>query len=236
VPADHLLLRVQMIKTDAEIPYILEAYRIPKPADEPPSAPPDRQCEVGSRSRRRAPRCVSGRRGHVVSAWFAPADHAAEPVPLDRAGDPGGGAGPVDVRAKYMGYAQMCRPFAIGHHAEAARQLRRRPSRPCTTLPTAGPDARRRPVDGYYDILARHGYENSRSTAPPTGPAAFVKWKDCALERPTRHQPNMLFTGHLLSDGKYGCATEDGVLVTKTGLRELNRYRREVMCFRHERP
>ena len=40
----------------------------------------------------------------------------------------------------------------------------------------------------------------------------------------------MLFNVDIwLSDGKYGLRYEDGVLVTKTGLRELTSYRREVI-------
>jgi Xaa-Pro aminopeptidase len=40
----------------------------------------------------------------------------------------------------------------------------------------------------------------------------------------------MLFNVDIwLSDGKYGLRYEDGVLVTKSGLRELNSHRREVI-------
>jgi len=85
--------------------------------------------------------------------------------------------------------------------------------------------------DGYHKILSRYGYENFTLYGPAHGTGSseveglwLSKSADFVI------QPNMLFNVDIwLSDGQYGMRYEDGVLVTKTGLRELNSYRREVI-------
>ena len=85
--------------------------------------------------------------------------------------------------------------------------------------------------DGYYRILARHGYENFTLYGPAHGTGhAEVEGLWLARQADFAIQPNMLFNIDIwLSDGTFGMRYEDGVLVTGDGIRELTSWRREVI-------
>jgi Xaa-Pro aminopeptidase len=84
---------------------------------------------------------------------------------------------------------------------------------------------------GYYDILARYGYQNFTLYGPAHGTGhSEVEGLWLARQADFSIQTNMLFNIDIwLSDGSLGLRFEDGVLITKTGLRELTSYRREVI-------
>jgi Xaa-Pro aminopeptidase len=70
VPADDLLLQVQMIKTDAEIPYILEAYRVTEEAMKAAldaAKPGQREWELEAVARSKM--VLSGAEGMSYPAW-----------------------------------------------------------------------------------------------------------------------------------------------------------------------
>ena len=80
VPADDLLLRVQRIKTDAEIPYILEAYRITEAAMKAAlhaAKPGKREWELEAVARSKM--ILSGAEGMSYPAWVL---RAATPLSL----------------------------------------------------------------------------------------------------------------------------------------------------------
>ncbi len=236
VPADDLLLRVQMIKTDAEIPYIVEAYRITEEAMKAAlraARPGKREWELEAVARSRM--VLSGAEGMSYPAWVC--SGPTTPLSLCRSTDRAIKAGELvqfTFGAKYMGYCgNMCRPFAIGSMPKPARRLAEAALEAMDYAMThIRPGVRGRDMfDGYHDILARHGYENFTLYGPAHGTGSseveglwLSKSADFVI------QPNMLFNVDIwLSDGKYGLRYEDGVLVTRTGLRELNSYRREVI-------
>jgi Xaa-Pro aminopeptidase/Xaa-Pro dipeptidase len=236
VPADDLLLRVQMIKTDAEIPYIVEAYRITEEAMKAAlrAAKPGR-CEWELEAVARAKMVQSGAEGMAYPAWVC--SGPTTPLSLCRSTDRAIKAGELvqfTFGAKYLGYCgNMCRPFAIRSMPKPARRLAEVALEAMDyALANIRPGVRGGDLfDGYYQILARHGYENFTLYGPAHGTGSseveglwLSKSADFVI------QPNMLFNVDIwLSDGKYGLRYEDGVLVTKTGLRELNSYRREVI-------
>ncbi|MCX7826984.1 MAG: M24 family metallopeptidase, partial [Verrucomicrobiae bacterium] len=136
--------------------------------------------------------------------------------------------------AKYMGYCgNMCRPFAIGRMPKPARKLAEAALEAMNyAIANIHPGVRGCDMfDGYHKILSRYGYENFTLYGPAHGTGSseveglwLSKSADFVI------QPNMLFNVDIwLSDGQYGLRYEDGVLVTKTGLRELTCYRREVI-------
>ncbi|MHC1769202.1 MAG: M24 family metallopeptidase [Verrucomicrobiia bacterium] len=236
VPGDDLLLRVQMIKTDAEIPYIVEAYRITETAMKAAL----RAAKAGKREWEleavaRSKMVLSGAEGMAYPAWVCSGPHT--PLSLCRSTDRPIRAGELvqlTFGAKFMGYCgNMCRPFALGSMPKPARRLAEVALQAMDYAIThIRPGARGCDLfAGYYEILARHGYEQFTLYGPAHGTGTseveglwLSKTADFVI------QPNMLFNVDIwLSDGRYGLRYEDGVLVTQTGVRELNSYRREVI-------
>ena len=236
VPADDLLLRVQMIKTDAEIPYIAEAYRITEEAMKAAlraAKPGKREWELEAVARSKM--VLAGAEGMSYPAWVC--SGPTTPLSLCRSTDRAIKTGDLvqfTFGAKYMGYCgNMCRPFAIGKMPKPARRLAEAALEAMNyAIANIRPGVRGCDMfDGYHKILSRYGYENFTLYGPAHGTGSseveglwLSKSADFVI------QPNMLFNVDIwLSDGQYGMRYEDGVLVTKTGLRELNSYRREVI-------
>lgn len=236
VPADELLLRVQMVKTDAEIPYIVESYRITEEAMKAALAaaePGKREWELEAVAR--AKMIQMGAEGMSYPAWVCSGDHS--PLSLCRSSDRAIGRNELvqfTFGAKYMGYCgNMCRPFSIGEPPSAARKLMdvALEAMHCA-IGAIRPGVRASDVfQGYYDILARYGFEEFTLYGPAHGTGSseveglwLAKNAGFAIER------NMLFNVDIwLSDGTHGLRFEDGILVTDTGVRELTSYRREVI-------
>jgi Xaa-Pro aminopeptidase len=236
IQADDLMLRVQSVKSDAEIPYIVEAYRI---AEEAMKAafeavrPGRREWELESTARRKM--LELGAEGMPYPAWVCSGpntrlslcrstNRAIEKDELVQ----------FTFGTKYMGYCgNMCRPFAIGTVPESARKLMEVALEAMDhALASIRPGVPAREIfNGYYEILAKYGYEEFTLYGPAHGTGSseveglwLAKNADFTLEK------NMLFNIDIwLSDGTYGLRYEDGVLVTKDGLRELTSYRREVI-------
>jgi len=236
VPADELLTRVQSIKSDAEIPYIVEAYRITEEAMKAALAaaePGKREWELEAIAR--STMVQMGAEGMPYPAWVCSGPHT--PLSLCRSTDR-----PIQsdelvqftFGATYMGYCgNMCRPFFIGKPPAPARKLAEvaleamnyaianiRPGIPANQL-----------FDGYHKILSRYGYEEFTLYGPAHGTGSSeVEGLWLSKSADFIIQPNMLFNVDIwLSDGQYGLRYEDGVLVTSDGIRELTSHRREVI-------
>jgi len=236
VPADDLLLRVQRIKSDVEIPYITEAYRITEAAMKAALV----EAKVGQRewqleAEARAVMVKMGAEGTSYPAWVCSGPNT--PLSLCRSTNRAIEQNELvqfTFGAKYMGYCgNMCRPFSIGEPPGAAKKLvdvaleamnyaidRIRPG-------VKGCDV----FAGYYQILSRYGYENFTLYGPAHGTGSSeVEGLWLAEQADFVIQPNMLFNVDIwLCDGKYGLRYEDGVLVTETGIRELTSFRREAI-------
>jgi len=236
VPADDVLLRVQAIKSDVEIPYIVEAYRITEEAMMTALAavkPNKREWELEAIARMKM--LELGAEGMPYPAWVCSGPHA--PLSLCRSTDR-----PIEQHeliqftfgAKYMGYCgNMCRPLFIGDPPAKARHLAEVALEAMQyAIATIRPGVSASAVfDGYHAILSRYGYEEFTLYGPAHGTGSseveglwLSKHADFVI------QPNMLFNVDIwLSDGQYGLRYEDGVLVTRDGIRELTGYRREVI-------
>jgi Xaa-Pro aminopeptidase len=236
VQADDLLLRVQSVKGDAEIPYIVEAYRITEEAMKAAfeAVKPGRcEWELESVARRRM--LELGAEGMPYPAWVCSGtntrlslcrstERAIEKDELVQ----------FTFGAKYMGYCgNMCRPFAIGTVPKPAKKLMEVALEAMSyALASIRPGVPARDIfDGYYDILAKYGYEEFTLYGPAHGSGSSeVEGLWLAKNAEFTIEQNMLFNIDIwLSDGMYGLRYEDGVLVTRDGLRELTSFRREVI-------
>ncbi len=236
VPADDLLLRVKSVKSDAEIPYIIEAYRITEEAMKAAftaARPGKREWELEAVAR--STMLKNGAEGMPYPAWVCSGPNT--PLSLCRSTDRAIGRDELvqfTFGVKYMGYCgNMCRPFAVGKMPDGARKLMDVAIEAMQyTLGTVKPGIRANDVfRGYHDILARYGYENFTLYGPAHGTGhSEVEGLWLAEKADFTIQPNMLFNIDIwLSDGTYGLRYEDGILITKDGIRELTSYRREVI-------
>jgi Xaa-Pro aminopeptidase len=236
LPADDLLLRVQAIKTAAEIPYIVESYRITEESMKAAMKavkPGMREWELEAVAREKM--LTEGAEGMPYPAWVCSGPTTT--LSLCRSTDRAilrDELVQFTFGAKYMGYCgNMCRPFVIGKAPDGARRLMEAALEAVHyALGAIRPGKRATEVfDGYYKILARHGYENFTLYGPAHGTGhAEVEGLWLAREADFAIQPNMLFNIDIwLSDGSYGMRYEDGILVTESGIRELTSWRREVI-------
>jgi Xaa-Pro aminopeptidase len=236
VCADDVILRVEAIKTDAEIPYIVEAYRITEESMKAAlKAAKPGKCEWELEAAARQTMLGLGAEGTPYPVWVC--SGPTTPLSLCKSTDRAiqkDELVQLTIGAKYMGYCgNMCRPFAIGKVPAPARKL----MDVCIeavhyALKAIRPGRSAHDVfQGYYDILARNGYEKFTLYGPAHGTGhAEVEGLWLADKASFTIQPNMLFNIDIwLSDGTYGMRFEDGVLVTKDGLRELTTWRREVI-------
>ena len=235
-PADNLILHVETIKTDVEIPYIVEAYRITEEAMKTAldaAEPGKREWELEAVAR--STMLKLGAEDNPYPAWVCSGPNT--PLSLCRSTDRGIQRNELvqfTFGAKYMGYCgNMCRPFAIGDVPRQAGKLMEVALEAMDyALKAIRPGVLASDVfDGYHRILARYGFENFTLYGPAHGTGhSEVEGLWLAKQADFFIQPNMLFNIDIwLSDGSYGLRFEDGILVTSDGIRELTSYRREVI-------
>jgi Xaa-Pro aminopeptidase len=236
VPADDILLRVQRIKSEAEIPYIVEAYRITEKAMKAAlekAEPGKREWELEAAAR--SVMVNSGAEGMSYPAWVCsgPNTHQSLCRSTDRAIQKNELV-QFTFGAKYMGYCgNMCRPFSIGQPPAAAKKLMDVALEGMhDAISVIRPGVRAADVFArYYKILARYGFENFTLYGPAHGTGSSeVEGLWLAEKADFVIQPNMLFNVDIwLSDGQHGVRYEDGLLVTSNGIRELTGFRREAI-------
>jgi len=236
IPADEILLRIQTIKSKAEIPYIIEAYRITEEAMKAAleaTKPGKMEWELEAVARSKM--VMMGAEGLSYPAWVCSGPNTK--LSLCRSTDRCVKKNELiqfTFGAKYMGYCgNMCRPFSIGKAPKSVIKLMDVALEAVNyTLNTITPGIRASQIfDGYYEILAHYGFENYTLYGPAHGTGSSeVEGLWISKEADFTIQRNMLFNVDIwLSDGENGLRYEDGVLVTETGIRELTSYRREVI-------
>jgi Xaa-Pro aminopeptidase len=236
VPADEVLLKVQSIKTETEVPFIVEAYRVTELAMEAAlEAAEPGKTEWDLEAVARSAMLQHGAEGYSYPPWVCSGPHS--PLSLCRSTDRAIRSDELvqlTFGAKCAGYCgNMCRPFAIGRMPAGARKLvdaaleamhyalsAIRPGRAAAEV-----------FQGYHAILSRYGYENFTLYGPAHGTGhSEVEGYWLGRQADFLIQPGMLFNIDIwLSDGTHGLRFEDGVLVTGQGLRELTCYRREAI-------
>jgi Xaa-Pro aminopeptidase len=236
LPADDLVLKVQAIKSDVEIPYIAEAYRITEQAMKRAlegARPGMREWELEAIAR--AEMVTAGAEGMPYPAWVCSGPNTIQS--LCRLTNRAVGKNELiqfTFGVKFMGYCgNMCRPFSFGKVPDPARKLMDVALEAMEyAIGTVKPGIQASSVfKGYHDILARYGYENFTLYGPAHGTGhSEVEGLWLAEKADFTVQPNMLFNVDVwLSDGSYGLRMEDGILMTGEGVRELTSYRREVI-------
>jgi Xaa-Pro aminopeptidase len=236
VPADDMLLRIQMIKSDAEIPYIVESYRITEEAMKNAlgsAKPGKREWELEAIAR--SVMVQMGAEGMSYPAWVCSGPNTYQSLcrSTNRAVQKNELV-QFTFGAKYMGYCgNMCRPFSIGEPPAAVRKLMDVALEAMNyAIGAIKPDVRACDVfDGYYKVLARYGFENFTLYGPAHGTGSSeVEGLWLAKQANFTIKRNMLFNVDIwLSDGKNGLRYEDGILITDTGIKELTGYRREII-------
>jgi Xaa-Pro dipeptidase len=236
VPADELLLRVQAIKSDVEIPLIAESYRITEEAMKAALAqagPRSLEWELEAAARGRM--YALGAEGTSYPVWVCSGPNTVQS--LCRSTDRGIGENELvqlTFGAKYKSYCgNMCRPFAIGKMPEPARRLVQVALEAVHySLGKIAAGVRSKEVyAGYYALLKKYGLEEHTLYGPAHGTGTSeVEGLWLSKSSDFEIRPGMLFNIDIwLSEGKYGLRYEDGVLVMQKGLRELTSYRREVI-------
>lgn len=236
VKADDVLLRVQSIKSEPEVPLVVEAYRITEEAMKAAleaASPSSRECELET-----VARCKMhglGAEGTSYPIWVCSGPNTR--LSLCRSTDRQVGKDELvqfTFGAKYRGYCgNMCRPFAIGRMPPPARKLAEVALESVHyALRAIAPGVGSNEVyEGYHRLLGKYGYEEFTLYGPAHG-SGYSEVEGLWLSKSSRFEirPGMLFNIDIwLSDGRYGLRVEDGVLVTSDGIRELTSYRREIL-------
>jgi len=236
IPADDLLLNVQKVKTENEIPYVLEAYKISEAALKEALAkvkPGMKEWELESIIRQKM--LSMGAEGMPYPSWVCSGkntklslcrstDKAIEKDELVQ----------VTSGSKFMGYCgNMCRTFSIGKVPKDARKLMEVALEAMHyALENIKPGIDSSEIfDGYYNILAKYGYENFTLYGPAHGTGhSEVEGFWLAKEDKFTIEAGMVFNIDIwLSDNVNGLRFEDGILVTDSGIKELTSYRREII-------
>jgi Xaa-Pro aminopeptidase len=237
VEADDVLLRVQAVKSDAEIPYVLEAYRITEEAMKAAfeaAEPGMTEWQLESIARQKM--LELGAEGMPYPSWVCSGRNTA--LSLCRSTDRKVEKNELiqfTFGTKYIGYCgNMCRPFCFGSIPDPCRKLMDVALEAMEyTLGTVKPGFPGAAVfDGYHAILSKYGFENFTLYGPAHGTGSSeVEGLWLAKAADFNIQPGMLFNIDIwLSDGTWGLRFEDGILVTSDGLKELTSYRREAIC------
>ena len=236
VPADDLLFQVRAIKSDTDIPYIVETYRITEEAMKAAfcAVEPGR-LEWELEAVARSTMLRMGAEGTPYPVWVCSGPNTA--LSLCRSTSRAIQRNELvqfAFGAKYMGCCgNMCRPFSIGEPPARVRKLTEVGLEAASyAIEAIRPGVAARDVfGGYHRILSRHGLEEFTLYGPAHGTGnTEVEGLWLAEKADFEIKPNMLFNVDVwLSDGSYGLRFEDGVLVTETGNRELTSFRREVI-------
>jgi len=236
VNADHVMLDVRKIKSDMEIKLLEEAYRI---TEEAMKAAVD-YAEVGKTEKQITAEALAtmyrlGAEGTSYSIWVASGPNTALSLyrPTDRAVNRNEVV-QLTFGAKYQGYCgNMCRGLVFGEISESIKSLMEAAiEAEERVIEMMSPGVNGKEIyEEFLKILAKYGLRE----APLYGPAHGTglqecegPWLDGKSDWPL--EPNMVFNVDIwLSDGKCGIRYEDGVVITKDGVRELTSWRREII-------
>ncbi len=236
VNADRILLAVQAFKSPAEIPLIVEAYRITEEAmKEAISRVSIGMCEWQLEALARSTMHALGAEGTAYPIWVCSGANTRQS--LCRSTDK-----PIQKNeliqltfgAKYKGYCgNMCRVLAIGRMPPAAKRLADIALEASQqTIGSLVPGAWSRDLYKlYHSTLERYHLEDFTLYGPAHGTGSSeVEGLWLSKSSDFEIRPNMLFNVDIwLSEGGYGVRLEDGLLVTETGNKQLTTYRREVV-------
>ncbi|MCF7928770.1 MAG: Xaa-Pro peptidase family protein [Spirochaetales bacterium] len=236
LPADDVLLHVQAVKDEEEIPYIREAYRITEESmkaaiESVEAGMAEWQIEAVARSKM----AELGAEGTPYPPWVTSGPNT--PLSLCRSTDRKVQKNELiqlTFGAQHMGYCgNMCRGLSIGTIPLGARKLMDAALEAMDyAFKAIRPGTQAQDVfSGYHELLSRYGYEEFTLYGPAHGTGSS-EVEGLWLSRSADFviQPGMLFNIDIwLSDGEHGIRYEDGILVNDKGIEQLTSYRREAI-------
>jgi Xaa-Pro aminopeptidase len=236
VSADNLLLNVQSIKSDIEIPYIEKAYKITeevmkysinnvsagKSEWEISNAAFSKMLELGAE-------------GTPYPAWVCSGENTR--LSLCRSTNKAVKENELiqfTFGAKYMGVCgNMCRPLAIGKMPPQAKELAAVALEATSnTIKALKPGVKASDIFKiYYKLLSDCDLKENTLYGPAHGiGSSEVEGLWLSENADFIIQPNMCLSIDIwLTKGPYGLRYEDGFLITKSGLKELSNYKREII-------
>ena len=237
VPADDILLKVRSVKSDNEIKVLEEAYRI---TEESVKAALDYaeegRMEWEIEAKARSVSYSLGAEGTSYPVWICSGPNTNQS--LCRSTDrkiKKNELVQISFGSKYKGYCgNMCRPFVIGTPKGKIKKLMEVGlEAEERAIKDIGPGVKAADVYRVFkEILDKYGYGDFALYGPAHGTGMQEcegPWVDDKTGLVI--QPNMVFNIDIwLSDGEIGLRYEDGIVVTKTGVRELTTYKREIIA------
>ena len=236
VSADNLLLNVQSIKSDIEIPYIEDAYRITeevmKYSIENISAGKS-EWEISNAAVSKM--LELGAEGTPYPAWVCSGDNTR--LSLCRSANKiieQNELIQLTFGTKYMGLCgNMCRPLAIGKMPPLAKKLASVAlEATANTIKALKPGVKASDIFKiYYKLLSDYDLKENTLYGPAHGiGSSEVEGLWLSENADFIIQPNMVLSIDIwLTKDSYGLRYEDGFLITKTGLKELSNYKREII-------
>ena len=237
VPADDILLKVRSIKSDNEIKILEEAYRITEEATKAAfDYAEEGKAEWEIEARAQSVMYTLGAEGTSYPIWVCSGPNTNQS--LCRSTDKKikkNELVQLTFGAKYKGYCgNLCRPFVIGTPQGKVKKLMEVGlEAEERAIKDIGPGVKAADVYRVFnEILDKYGY----GSFALYGPAHGTGMQECEgpwLDDKTGLviQPNMVFNVDIwLSDGEIGLRYEDGIVVTKTGVKELTSYKREIIA------
>ncbi|MBP8932855.1 MAG: aminopeptidase P family protein [Candidatus Atribacteria bacterium] len=236
VSGDKMLLQVRQIKSEEEITVIAEAYRITEESVK--RALEVAQIGVSERFLENEGRKVMldlGAEGTSYPIWVCSGKNTSrslckstnKPIQANELVQ-------ITFGARYQGYCgNMCRVFSMGEPNPKVKKMMSVALQSMNdALDMIRPGVLSTDVfKKYYNHLAQYGWEKFTLYGPAHGTGVSeVEGLWLSENNPFVIQPNMVFNIDIwLTDGEVGMRYEDGIVVTKNGIRELNPYRREII-------
>jgi Xaa-Pro aminopeptidase len=236
VPADNLLLKIQSVKSDIEIPYIEKAYQITEEVMkysinnvsagmsewEVSNAAFSKMLELGAE-------------GTPYPAWVCSGKNTR--LSLCRSTNKTLNKDELiqfTFGSKYMGVCgNMCRPLAIGKMPPQAKELARIALEATSnTVKALKPGVKASDIFKiYYKLLSDHDLKENTLYGPAHGiGTSEVEGLWLSENADFIIQPNMCLSIDIwLTKDFYGMRYEDGFLITETGIRELSSFKREII-------
>jgi Xaa-Pro aminopeptidase len=236
VSADNLLLKVQSIKSDIEIPYIKKAYQITEEVmkysiDNVSAGKSEWEISNAAFSKM----LELGAEGTPYPAWVCSGENTR--LSLCRSTNKIIKENELiqfTFGTKYMGVCgNMCRPLAIGKMPPQARELAEVALEATeNTIKALKPGVKASDIFKiYYKLLSEHKLEENTLYGPAHGiGSSEVEGLWLSENADFAIQPNMVLSIDIwLTKDSYGMRYEDGFLITKSGLTELSKYKREII-------
>ena len=233
---DDLILELQSLKSEIEIPFIEEAYKIAQQSlIKAIQSIKEGVAEYEIEAVARKEMLELGAEGTPYPAWVCSGNNTI--LSLCRSTDKKINKNELiqlTIGSKYMGYCgNICRPVSLGKPKDNALRLMKIGVEASNyAINKIKPGIQASDVfKGYYEILLKYNLEEFALYGPAHG-TGFSEVEGLWMSENANFiiKPNMLFNVDIwLSDSTNGLRFEDGILITENGIKMLTSYKREVI-------